>query len=70
MDNNDEMMILRLLQEEAAMAIDEDENMSVLMAMLKLQAEEEAARILGGSSVGQKKLKPRHRLEGHIMLYK
>jgi hypothetical protein len=31
---------------------DEDENISVLMAMLKLQAEEEAAPILGGSSVG------------------
>jgi hypothetical protein len=30
--------------------------MSVLMVMLKLQAEEEAAPILGGSLVGRKKI--------------
>jgi hypothetical protein len=34
-----------------------------------LQAEEDAAPILGGSSVGRKKSKPRQRLEGHVMLY-
>jgi hypothetical protein len=69
MANNNEMMIHQFIEEEAVGAANEEENMSVLMALLKLQAEEDAAPILGGSSVGRKKSKPRQRLEGHVMLY-
>jgi hypothetical protein len=54
MDNDDEMMIHQFLEEEADVAADEDKNISVLMALLKFQAEENVATILGGSSVGRK----------------
>jgi hypothetical protein len=40
MDSDDEMMIHQLIEEE---------NMSILMASLQLQAYEDAAPILGGS---------------------
>jgi hypothetical protein len=40
MDSDDEMMIHQFIEEE---------NMSILMALLQLQVDEDAAPILGGS---------------------
>jgi hypothetical protein len=46
---------------------DEEDHMAILMCFLQLQAAEDAAPILGGSSDGRKKSKPRQRLEGHVI---
>jgi hypothetical protein len=43
--------------------------MVILMCLLQLHVAEDAAPILGESSAKRKKLKPRQRLEGHVMLY-
>ena len=69
MDNSDELMGVMLLEEEAAIAEEGDEN-AILTCLLRLQAIEEAnaAPKQGGSAFGRRKSKPRQRMEGHCML--
>jgi hypothetical protein len=55
MDGDDEMMVHKFMEEEADVIADD--------------VEEAAAPRHGGMKFGQKKSKPRQRMEGHAMLY-
>jgi hypothetical protein len=63
MGSDDEIMIHRFMEEEAATDTDEEEHIGILMGLLQLQSADDAAPILGGSSAGRKKSKTRQRLE-------
>ena len=67
MDNDDELMASLLMEEEADIEAEEEENMTILACLLQLQAEEaaNAAPKRGGSKPGRRKTKPRHRMKGH-----
>jgi isoprenylcysteine carboxyl methyltransferase (ICMT) family protein YpbQ len=68
MDSDEEMMLNLFMEVEATSY--EDEHITILSCLLQLQAEDEKATLKhGGSKFGQKNSKPRHRMEGHAMLY-
>ena len=71
MDSDDEVMAHLLMEEETDIAVEEEENMAILVCLLQLQADEaaNAASKRGGSNSVRKKTKPRQRMEGHCMLY-
>ena len=71
MDNDDELMATLLMEEEADIEAEEEENMAILACLLQLQAEEavNAEPKRGDSKPGRMKTKSRQRMEGHCMLY-
>ena len=71
MDSDDELMATLLMEEEADIEAEEEENMAILACLVQLQAEEaaNAEPKHGGSNPGRMKTKPRQRMEGHYMLY-
>ena len=71
MDSDDELMATLLMEEEADIEAEEEENMAILACLLQLQAEEAAIAEPkhGASKPGRMKTKPRQRMEGHCMLY-
>jgi hypothetical protein len=69
-DSDDEMMIHMLMEKEATVAAGERGHFMILAGLLKLEEKEEKAfPSMEVQSVGRKKLKPRQRMEGHVMLY-
>jgi hypothetical protein len=69
MDSNDELMIQAIMENEANATVDEDEHLEIISYLLVLQVELNAANKHGGSKFGRKKIKKRHRMEDHCMLY-
>ena len=71
MDIDDKLMVNLLMEEEADIEAEEEENLTILACLLQLQAEEaaNAAPKRGGSNPGRRQTKPRQRMEVHCMLY-
>jgi hypothetical protein len=70
MDSDDETMFAALMDEEAEIAVsDDEEHLMILSCLMVLYARSDAKPRLGGSAPGRRKSKPRQRLEGYCILY-
>jgi hypothetical protein len=70
MDSDDETMFAALMEEEAEIAVtDDEEHLMMLSCLIALYAHNDAKPRHGGSTLGHRKSKPRQRLEGYCILY-
>jgi hypothetical protein len=70
MDSDDETMFAALMEEEAEIAVDDDEeHLMMLSCLMALYARSDAKPRHRGSAPGRRKSKPRQRLEGYCILY-
>jgi hypothetical protein len=70
MDSDDETIFVALMEEEAEIAVtDDDEHLMMLSCLMVLYACTDAKPHHGGSVPGRHKSKPRQRLEGYCILY-
>jgi hypothetical protein len=70
MDSDDETMFAALMEEEAEIAVaDDEEHLIMLSCLMALYARTDAKPRHGGSAPGRRKSKPRQRLEGYFILY-
>ena len=69
MDSNGELMVHMLMEQEANINGDEDEQLAILACLLLVQADEatNAEPKHGGSKFGRRKMKPRQRMNGHFL---
>ena len=58
-----------MMNEDAALAADIEENEMVMAALLQAAIEEDAAPKFGGSEKGRRPNKERNRATGHMLLY-
>jgi hypothetical protein len=74
MDSDNEEAMVALMDEEITIAaatrdvVGDEEHLSILVALLAMFAEEDKP-IIGGSTLGRRKSKPRQMMEGYCMLY-
>jgi hypothetical protein len=70
MDSVDETMFTALMEEEAEIAIaDDEEHLMMMSCLMALYARTDGKPRCGGSAPGRRKSKPRQRLEGYCILY-
>jgi hypothetical protein len=70
MDSDNETMFSALMEEEAEIAVgDDEEHLMMLSCLMALYARSDAKPRCGGSAPGRRKSKPRLRLEGYCILY-
>jgi hypothetical protein len=70
MDSDDETMFAALMEEEAEIAVGNDEeHLMMLSCLMALYARSDAKPRHGGSAPSRRKSKPRQRLEGYCILY-
>jgi hypothetical protein len=70
MDSDDETMFAALMEEEAEIAVADDEkHLIMLSCLMALYACTDAKPHRGGSAPRRRKSKPRQRLEGYFILY-
>jgi hypothetical protein len=70
MDSDDETMFATLMEDEAEIAIgDDEEHLMMLSHLMALYARSGVKPHRGGSAPGRRKSKPRQRLEGYYILY-
>ena len=67
MDFDDEALFAALMEEEADGGADDEEHLLMLAALVDLFADAKPRR--GGSKMGRRKRKERHRSEGYCLLY-
>jgi hypothetical protein len=67
MDINDEIMMELLMQDEADVVVDHEQQMMVLTALLRYREQLLTVPCRGGSRVGKAKNKNRHRLVGALL---
>jgi hypothetical protein len=68
MDNDDEMMMELMMQDEADTAVDHQQRMMLLAALLRYREQLLAEPRLSGSRVGKAKNKNRQRLASALLL--
>ena len=67
---DDHATMVAMMDEEDAYDADDQENLSVVIALRQLQLDAEKKKPKrGGSKPGRRKSKKRQRLEGHAMLF-
>jgi hypothetical protein len=67
---SDETMFVALMEEEAEIAVtDDEEHLMMLSCLMALYSPTDAKLHRGGSAPGRRKSKPRQRLEGYCILY-
>jgi hypothetical protein len=70
MDSDDETMFAALMEEEAEIAVtDDEEHLMMMSCLMALYARTDAKPRRGGSAPGRRKSKPRQRLEGYCIFY-
>jgi hypothetical protein len=70
MDSDDETMFAALMEEEAEIAVaDDEEHLMMMSCLMALYARTDAKPRRRGSAPGRRKSKPRQRLEGYCILY-
>jgi hypothetical protein len=70
MNSEDETMFAALMEEEAEIAVaDDEEHLMMLSCLMALYARTDANPRCGGSAPGRRKSKPRQMLEGYCILY-
>jgi hypothetical protein len=70
MDFDNETMFAALMEEEAEIAIgDDEEHLMMLSCLMAWYARSDAKPRRGGSAPGRRKSMPRQRLEGYCILY-